>query len=56
MNIYMEMEVYRDLLDVPCTSAGLFHMDKLICKAHDIRILLLAHISKEMEQRLLQIS
>lgn len=31
-------------------------MDKLICEAHDVRILLLAHIGKEMEQRLLQIS
>ncbi len=48
--------MYRDQLDVPYTSAGLFHMDELVCKAHDIRIMLLAHISEEVEQRLLQIS
>lgn len=30
------------------TSAGLFHMNKLICKTHDIRMLLLAYISHEM--------
>lgn len=49
------METYRRQVG-SCTSAGLFHMDELVCKAHDLRILLLAHISEEMEQRLLQIS
>lgn len=47
---------YTGQLDVPFTSAGLFHMDELIWKTHDVRILLLAHISQEMEQCLLQIS
>lgn len=46
----------RGQLGVLCTSAGLFHMDELIWKAHDIRILLLANIGEEVEQRLLQIS
>lgn len=31
-------------------------MNEIFCKAHDVRILLLAHIHKEMEQCLLQIS
>ena len=48
--------IYKGQLDVPCTSAGLFHVDELVWKAHDIRILLLAQISKEVEQCLLQIS
>lgn len=39
-----------------CTSAGLIHMNELIGKAHDVRMLLLAHIGQEVEQRLLQIS
>lgn len=54
MIICWDRDVYQ--LHVPCTSAGLFHMDKLVCEAHDIRILFLAHISQEMEQRLLQVS
>lgn len=31
-------------------------MNQLVCKTHDFRMLLLAHISYEMQQCLLQVS
>lgn len=39
-----------------CTSAGFFHMNEFVSKGHDIRMILLACVSQEVEQRLLQIS
>lgn len=54
--LHRDWHVSWGQLGVTCTSAGLFHMDELIWKAHDIRILLLAHISEEVKQCLLQVS